>query len=113
MIPGACARDLWLSFCKMLQNDTTMVVSIWKTMKNWYVQNDPGDLCKRFGTPNLKIDLFWHNRDCVKMHQNDEISIGPGRIDFLEFKYDSTSQIGVQLVIQKSNAKHKIVYDTI
>ena len=82
-------------------------------MKKWYVQNDLGDLCKRLGTPNLKIDLFWHNCGCVKMHQNDEISIGPVRIDFLESKYDSTSQIEVQLVSQKSNAKHKIVYDTI
>ena len=82
-------------------------------MKNWYVQNDPGDVCKRFGTPNLKIDLFWHNRDYVKMHQNDEISIGPSRSNLLESKYVSYSQIGLQLVSQKLNIVHKIVNNTI
>ena len=97
----------------MIKNDTTAVVSTWEIMKNWYVQNDPRDLYKWFGFPNLRIDLFWHNGGCVKMYKNDEISNFPSRSNLLESKYVSTSQIEVQLVSQKSNTKHKIVYHTI
>ena len=79
----------------MIKNDTIAVVSTWEIIKKWYVKNDPGDLCKRFGTSNLKNDLFWHNCNCVKFHQNDKISSGLGRTGFLEFNHDSTSQFGV------------------
>ena len=82
-------------------------------MKKWYIKNDLEGLCKRFVSSLLHYDLFWHKCGCVKMHQNDETSIGPGRIGFLEFNYGSTSQFGVQLVSKKSNTAHKIVYETI
>ena len=100
---GTCRTDLWPQLCKMIKNDTIAIVSTWEILKNWYVQYDPRDSYKWFGTPNLRIDLFWHNCGCVKQHQNDKISIGPSRSSLLESKYVSTSQIGAQLVSQKIN----------
>ena len=97
----------------MIKNDPIAVVSFCEKMEKWCAKNDLEGPCKRFGTPTLKNDLFWHNRGCVKFHQNDEIALGPARGSLLEFKYDSTLQIGVQLVGQKSKTKHKIVNDTI
>ena len=109
LLQGPWGRLLNNPSSKMIKNDPTVVVSLCEKMEKWYATNDLEGLCKRFGTPTLKNDLFWHNRGCVKFHQNDEIALGPARSSLLELKYDSTSQIGVQLVSQKSNTKHKIV----
>ena len=62
-------------------------------MKKWCARNDLQGLCKWFGTPKVQNGLFWHNRDCVKFHQNDEISLAPACTSLLEFRFELPSQM--------------------
>ena len=99
--------------CKIPTFDTTAIVSICKKLKKLYARIDLQGLYKWFGTPNMKNGHFWHNRGCVKFHQNDEISLAPAWTSLLEFRYELPSQMEFIWSIKKSISIHKIVYDTI